>query len=372
MNIKATRILVVDDNPGILDVFSVLLRIEGYEVSTAATGMQALQVTRDTHPDLVLLDVNLPDLNGTEVCRQIKSDPTLPDVFVILISGDATSVAHKVGGLETGADDYLAKPMAHAEFLARIRTVVRLRHTTAALRASEQQYRQLIEILPDAVGVINLEGRWLRVNPQAAVLFGYTDLAELLCRSIFDLTPTEDHDRLQGHMAGALSTGGLRDAEYTWIRKDGSRFQVELNATVLYDSRDQAIGLVIVGRDITERKRAEAARRESEARKSAIMEAALDAIVTIDHKGRIIELNFAAEKTFGYSRERVVGQEMADFLLPPSLREWFQRGLSGSFLSDEGPFLSSRIEIVALRAHRLEFPWDPLESTCRHASLSIL
>jgi len=138
-------------------------------------------------------------------------------------------------------------------------------------------------------------------------------------------------------MAGALSAGGLRDAEYTWMRKDGSRFEVELNATVLKDPRDQAAGLVIVGRDITERRRAEAARRESEARKSAIMEAALDAIVTIDHNGRIIELNLAAEKTFGYP---VSGwwPGNSGFPFAAVVARVFQRGLTALSLPTKARF----------------------------------
>src|ERR1039458_4996998 len=101
---KTSSILVVDDVPMILQVYSEILRAEGYEVWEAATGQQALQVARDRRPDLVLLDVMLPDLSGVEVCRQIKADPALTDIFVVLVSGIATSVTHKVDGLEAGAD----------------------------------------------------------------------------------------------------------------------------------------------------------------------------------------------------------------------------------------------------------------------------
>ena len=153
---KTTSILIVDDEPAILDVYSAILRIEGYEVWQAATGQTGLQTVRERRPDLVLLDVMLPDCNGMDVCRQIKSDAALADVFVVLASGTAISAASKVDGLGLGADDYLSKPLEMSEFLARVRTMVRLRNTTAALRASEQRHRRLVEILPEAVGLIEI------------------------------------------------------------------------------------------------------------------------------------------------------------------------------------------------------------------------
>src|SRR5258706_4459655 len=106
---KSTCILLVDDDPAILLLFSEILRAEGYKVLQAGSGRQGLQVASGERPDLVLLDVMLPDLSGLEVCRQIKKDPVLSDTFVVLFSGAATRTAQKVAGLETGADDYMSK-----------------------------------------------------------------------------------------------------------------------------------------------------------------------------------------------------------------------------------------------------------------------
>src|SRR3954454_555577 len=108
---KTTRILVVDDEPTILEVLSDLLRGEGYEVWQASTGQEGLQIARERRPDLVVLDIMLPDVSGIDVCRRIKADPTLPDTFVILFSGTATSALEKAAGLDIGADDYIIKPV---------------------------------------------------------------------------------------------------------------------------------------------------------------------------------------------------------------------------------------------------------------------
>ena len=90
---KTNCILLVDDDPAILQIYSEILRAQGYEVWEASNGQQGLQAARERRPDLVLLDVMLPDLSGIEVCRQIKADAALVDVFVVLVSGTATSVA---------------------------------------------------------------------------------------------------------------------------------------------------------------------------------------------------------------------------------------------------------------------------------------
>ena len=256
---KTTSILVVDDDPAILQIYSEILRAEGYEVWEASTGQQGLQAARERRPDLVLLDVMLPDLSGMEVCRQIKADAALTDVFVVLISGAATSAADKVDGLGTGADDYLVKPLDVAEFLARVRTIVRLRNTTAALRASEQRHRRLVEILPEAVGLIDLQGRLLAVNPQGAEMLGYANPGELLERSVFDLIQPEDHERVRADITTTLETGTLRNAEYLLLRKRGDSFPAEVSAAVAADADGQPSGIVLVARDTTERKQAEEA-----------------------------------------------------------------------------------------------------------------
>jgi PAS domain S-box-containing protein len=116
----------------------------------------------------------------------------------------------------------------------------------------------------------------------------------------------------------------------------------------------RAVADVLAG--VIERQRAERAVRESEARKAAILETALDCIITIDHAGRIIEFNPAAEQTFGFRRAEVVGRQVAELLVPPSLREQHYRGLARCLATGEGPLLNRRVEMPALRVGGTEFP----------------
>ncbi|MPZ15406.1 MAG: response regulator [Chloroflexi bacterium] len=117
-----SRILTVDDDPNMLSLMKRGLSFAGYTVSLAADGEAALAEARDCPPDLVVLDVMLPAIDGQEVCRRLRSaDPTLP-VLMLTARG---RVADRVAGLDAGADDYLVKPFAFDELLARIRALLR-------------------------------------------------------------------------------------------------------------------------------------------------------------------------------------------------------------------------------------------------------
>ena len=307
-----TRILVVDDEPEILRVFGLVLGSAGYEVWKGSTGRDCLKLAREKKPDIILLDVLLPDLNGMELCKQIKGDTDLRDIFVVLISGDATDPAHKVEGLESGADDYIVKPLEPDELLARIRTIVRLKDTIAALRASEEHHRRLIEILPDAVCLVDPEGRLLAVNSQAVEILGYASPEELLQKSAFDLAPIEEHGRIRADIKATLQSGIIRDASYTFLRRDGIPLYVELSARVSHGANRESDGLIIVAHDVTERKLAELSLRESEALSQRIINTTEEGFWMVDLEGNIVDVNEAYCRMSGYSREELLDMSIPD------------------------------------------------------------
>jgi two-component system response regulator MprA len=116
------RILVADDEPAVRDSLRRSLSFNGYEVSTASDGQQALDAVRDSRPDLLLLDVNMPTLDGLETCRRLRA---AGDDLPVLMLTARVEVGDRVLGLDVGADDYLAKPFALEELLARIRALLR-------------------------------------------------------------------------------------------------------------------------------------------------------------------------------------------------------------------------------------------------------
>jgi two-component system cell cycle response regulator len=121
------RIVVVDDDPSLLFATARILKSAGYEVSTAAGGAEGLEKIREVRPDLVLLDVVMPDIDGRTVCRRIKSDPTLRGTYVILLSSMQTMSDQQAEGLESGADGYIARPVEKRELLARVESMLRIK-----------------------------------------------------------------------------------------------------------------------------------------------------------------------------------------------------------------------------------------------------
>jgi len=140
-----TRILLVDDEPLITDSLSYSLQREGYEVKSARDGLSAIQAIQDFQPDLIVLDLMLPDISGLEVCRRLRATSTTP---VIMLTARGEEI-DRVLGLEVGADDYLAKPFSFRELLARIRAI--LRRVELDRQASQMQAMVLRQLSLDPI-----------------------------------------------------------------------------------------------------------------------------------------------------------------------------------------------------------------------------
>jgi len=115
------KIVVIDDDKEICEIISLFLELEGYEIFTAGSGLEGLAMFRKETPDLIILDIGLPDISGQQICRLIRSESSVP--IIILSARD--SVSDKVICLDYGADDYLTKPFENIELLARIRAIER-------------------------------------------------------------------------------------------------------------------------------------------------------------------------------------------------------------------------------------------------------
>ncbi len=132
----AGKVLVVDDERANVEVFSRLMIRLRYEVLTASDGVSALEFVARDRPDLVLLDVNMPGVDGFEVCRRLKNDPETRLIPIVLITG-LTASEDRVRGIEAGADDFLTKPPVLAELEARVRSLTRLKRYTDELDSAE-------------------------------------------------------------------------------------------------------------------------------------------------------------------------------------------------------------------------------------------
>lgn len=181
INQGSARVVVVEDEPTLSESIRFYLETEGFSVSTAETGREGLDLVRQTRPDLVLLDVMLPESSGLDVCRQIR---TFSDVPIIMLTAK-DSESDKVAGLELGADDYVTKPFSMRELIARCRAQIRRSSRTGALSGTNEVLRgSEIEMDIDA-HVVRVAGEVVELRPKEF------ELLESLMRRIDRLATRE-------------------------------------------------------------------------------------------------------------------------------------------------------------------------------------
>ncbi|MGI0484053.1 response regulator [Pantanalinema rosaneae CENA516] len=302
----SVKILHVDDNDTNRYVVQRMLQNVGFDVIGAATGTAGLQLIAEQLPDLVILDVQLSDTNGFEVCRQIKANPATTSVPVLMLSASFVESQDKAHGLDSGADAYLAQPVAAIELLATIRSLLRIRQAEDAALAAARQWQTTFDSISDGMGFLDQNGCFLRCNQALLKLFD---------RSM-DVILGEPHQQV---MATHL---GTNNTPFEQVRATQRRESLEIqtrdrwyNLTIepVLNEHNIFVGAVYILNDITDRRRAE----ENRLLLSAIVESSQDAIIGFTLYGTIVSWNTGAEKIFGYTAAEIRGQSIS-FLTSPN------------------------------------------------------
>ena len=246
-------ILVVDDNPLVLLGTSRVLRAAGYTVIEASTGEEGLRLVRERRPDLVLMDVCLPGISGLEAVQEIKADPELATIFVVIISASATSSERQAGGLDVGAEGYIVRPIPYQELLARVNAFLRQKKIADALRASEALFASSFEFAPIGMALATIDGRWMKVNRVFCELLGRSE-SQLLGVAARDITHPEeveaDREKHRRLLAGEIRAYQL---ESRYVHLDGHVINVSVSVSLLRDAQNEPDYLIIQIQDITER-----------------------------------------------------------------------------------------------------------------------
>jgi PAS domain S-box-containing protein len=231
-----------------------------------------------------------------------------------------------------------------------------IRAQSAAAEAMRQREFQRITLhsIGDAVIVTDELGYITALNPVACKLSGWRvdhAISKPLSQ-VFVIRNEATGEPVVSPVDSALQTGTVVGvANHTvLIAADGRVRSIDHSAAPIRDERGKIRGVIVVFRDVTERRRAQAILDENNERRAAIVESALDCIITMDHEGRIVEFNPAAQRTFGYTAEQALGSQVGDLIVPPHLRDQHYRGLAHYLATGEGPVLNQRIEIEAMRA----------------------
>jgi two-component system, cell cycle sensor histidine kinase and response regulator CckA len=227
---------------------------------------------------------------------------------------------------------------------------------TATVRdGTERQRAAIVASSADAIIGRRLDGTITSWNAGAERMYGYT-AGEAIGSTLAMLEPPERSGELAGLTERVRRGEPAGPYETQRVRKDGTRIEVSVTLSPIRDAAEAVVGTSAVARDITASKRALAALRATEARKSAILESALDCWVSMDDQGRVVEFNPAAERVFGYRRDQALGQPLAELIIPPRLREAHRAGLARYLATGEGPVLGQHLELTAIRADGSEFP----------------
>ncbi|MGI4787710.1 MAG: PAS domain S-box protein [Janthinobacterium lividum] len=227
-----------------------------------------------------------------------------------------------------------------------------------ARQKSEQRYALHIQQTPLAVIDIEPDMTVTTWNPAAERTFGYTS-AEVVGRNVAELiVPKEEQIHIDQLRVGILTgTGGTRSTNRNRT-KSGEIILCEWYNTPLTDETGQIIGIASLARDITEEANAQERLRRSEAHKAAIVETAMECIISIDTKGLVTDWNPASTQTFGYTRAEAVGQNVAELIMPQEMRAVYYENMAHYFATGEGSILNQRLEMTALHRDGREFPVD--------------
>jgi PAS domain S-box-containing protein len=331
--------------------------------------MEGIKKAKAESPDVILLDIKMPDMDGFETCRRLKADKSTEHIPVIMITAVKTDSWSRIKGLETGADSFLAKPIDEAELVSQVKVALRIKRAedklreerdslertvkerTASLVKSETQYRTILETAIDGFWLADIKGRLLQVNDAYCRISGYSK-QELLTMCIPDLEAAETSEETACHIQEVMAQGEGR-FESRHRRKDGSIFDVEISVQYRANEGGQLIAFL---RDITDLLRAEENYRvmfHEMLNGFALHEIICDGE---DHPAdyRFLAVNPAFERMTGLKAEEVVGRTVLE-ALPNTERYWIETygkvALTGkpAFFENYSAELKKHFEITAFR-----------------------
>jgi PAS domain S-box-containing protein len=356
---KAIKVLVVEDSEDDTQLAMLTLRRAGFDphyrrVQDADSLLAAISEERW---DAVLSDSRLPAFSGVEALQLFrKSGLDIPFIFVSGTIGEETAVE----AMKAGASDYVMK-----ENLARLAPALERELQQTEVRAERRQAQRdrdrhldLLQAIADNTEAViyakDLQGRYLLANRRFLEQF-HVGSDAVIGKNDSELFPPDTASALRSVDRRVVVAKAPVTEEEVVPNDDGPRTYLSVKCP-LRDRDGRVLGVFGISTDITERKHSEDALRASEERTRLIIDAALDAVVTIDADGVIIEWSPQAEISFGWQRGEVIGRTLTDTIIPPRYHDAHRRGLLRYQKTREANVLNQRIELTAVHRDGHEFP----------------
>ncbi len=351
-------VLHVDDNEANRYIVSRMLRNAGFEVMESSTGEAGLQFAREKQPDLIILDVKLPDIDGFEVCRRIKANPATASIPVLHLSAKFVKSEDKAQGLEGGADAYLAQPVEQIELIATIKALLRIRKAEESALALAREWKTTFDAISDGVCLLDKEGKIIRYNrgfqfllqsyhlgndfnmPYSPVPIEWLrdeESSQNVISVVEELLEKKENFLLQElfpHLNNLLNATSKVNI-FSLIQETKTRESRDLQlgerwfsvtADPMFDRQENFTGAVYIVADITDRVKAQEALRVSEERFRLLLENVEDyAIFFLDIDGRVIRWSAGAERIFGYQSSEILGKFGSIIFTPEDLERGADR-----------------------------------------------
>ncbi|OGV48172.1 MAG: hypothetical protein A2X49_09085 [Lentisphaerae bacterium GWF2_52_8] len=324
------KILIVDDDKGVCDVLSVALLAYDYEIVVASDGETALGLLESEKPDVVILDIRMPGVDGFEFLR--RANPSFDSSFsVIAISGDVKE-EEITECYSLGASVLIWKPFNIMEIRKVVEREIKTRHIISAMSQEHLRYRTLLEASPDIIFMLDREERCLFVNKNAAMFLRLSP-EEAIGRKQSELFNPETAKRQSQSISEVLQTGKMLLRETNVEHQDGRKSWIESRIVPMSDEKGVVTGVLGLVRNVTERKELEHSLRESEERFRLFFECASIGMGMTDLKGNIIKVNPAFCRMLGYAEAELMAKTIDSITFPEDIapsKEAFLNAINGS------------------------------------------
>lgn len=328
------KILAIDDKLDNLVTISALLKnlIPDCDIITALSGIEGIGKAKTELPDTILLDIKMPEMDGYEVCKRLKSDKETSHIPVIMITAVETNSGSHIKGLETGADAFLGKPIDGYVLVAQVNTALRIkkaedllrhqkdlledtvRERTRELKDQKRFLQDIFDGIQDGLFVLDTHMNVVQINAWTENKFSHN--ISIVGKKCYQAFRKKESPCSECPVLQTLDTGRINSGIISCRSEDKRLEWLEINTFPLKGPAGSLEGVIVHKKNVTDKKRAEDALRESENRYRTLFDNACDAIYLYEINQHFIDVNRAACRRLGYSREALLQMGPTDVISP--------------------------------------------------------